>query len=309
MSSSLRKAGSVADIFPSLIAPPLIRYNQSFSPMRRVFSTQLLSRARLTTALLDRMARAGVKEVELYCSLPHLNYRQRSQIEELSHWFRDSEMRVTALHAPVHYDESENPHALIAITHKEKAERIKATDEVKRALEIADLIPCEFVVQHVGVEGEDYNQVRADAAFNALDELNVLAGQLHTELLIENIANEMSSAARLNLLLETTHLPISFCFNTGAAHRAGGVTAELEAMRQRVRLVHVSDNDGESDSRRAPVVEQGGTIDWDQAIEALRTLPSGTPWVMDLIEDPERDKPVQIASDSFSRLEDLLAHD
>ena len=27
--------------------------------MRRVFSTQLLSRARLTTALLDRMARAG----------------------------------------------------------------------------------------------------------------------------------------------------------------------------------------------------------------------------------------------------------
>ena len=56
MSSSLRKAGSVADIFPSLIAPPLIRYNQSFSPMRRVFSTQLLSRARLTTALLDRMA-------------------------------------------------------------------------------------------------------------------------------------------------------------------------------------------------------------------------------------------------------------
>jgi hypothetical protein len=30
---------------------------------------------------------------------------------------------------------------------------------------------------------------------------------------------------------------------------------------------------------------------------------------MDLIEDPERDKPTQIASDSFSRLEDLLAHD
>jgi sugar phosphate isomerase/epimerase len=277
--------------------------------MRRVFSTQLLSRARLTTALLDRMARAGVKEIELYCSLPHLDYRQRSQIEELSHWFRDSEMRVTALHTPVHYAEYENPHALIVITHKEKAQRIKATDEIKRALEIADLIPCEFVVQHVGVEGEGYDQVSADAAFNALDELNVLAGQLHTELLIENIANELSSAARLNLLLETTHLPISYCFNTGAAHRAGGVTAELEAMQQRVRMVHLSDNDGEKDSRRAPLVEQGGTIDWEKAVEALCALPSGTPWVMDLIEDPERDNPTQIASDSFSRLEDLMAHD
>jgi sugar phosphate isomerase/epimerase len=277
--------------------------------MRRVFSTQLLSRARLTTALLDRMARAGVKEIELYCSLPHLNYRQRSQIEELGHWFRDSEMRVTALHAPVHYDESENPHALIAITHKEKAERIKATDEIKRALEIADLIPCEFVVQHVGVEGEDYDQAGADAAFNALDELNVLAGQLRTELLVENIANELSSAARLNLLLETTHLPIAYCFNTGAAHRAGGVAAELEAMQQRIRLVHLNDNDGENDSRRAPLVEEGGTIDWKQAVDALRLLPGGTPWVMDLIEDPERDKAVEIAADSFSRLEDLMAHD
>jgi sugar phosphate isomerase/epimerase len=255
------------------------------------------------------MARAGVKEIELYCSLPHLNYRQRSQIEELSHWFRDSEMRVTALHAPVYYDESENSHALIAITHKEKAERIKATDEIKRALEIVDLIPCEFVVQHVGVEGEDYDQARADAAFNALDELNVLAGQLRTELLVENIANELSSAARLNLLLETTHLPISFCFNTGAAHRAGGVAAELEAMHRRIRLVHLSDNNGETDSRHAPLVEEGGTIDWKEAVDALRLLPGATPWVMDLTENPERNKPVEIASDSFSRLEDLMAHD
>jgi sugar phosphate isomerase/epimerase len=119
----------------------------------------------------------------------------------------------------------------------------------------------------------------------------------------------MSSAARLNLLLETTHLPIAYCFNTGAAHRDGGVAAELEAMRQRIRLVHLSDNDGAQDSRRAPLVEPGGTIDWTQTVADLRALPGGTPWVMDLIEDPERDKPIEIASDSFSRLEDLLAHD
>ncbi len=80
-------------------------------------------------------------------------------------------------------------------------------------------------------------------------------------------------------------------------------------MQQRIRLVHLSDNDGVQDSRRAPLVEEGGTIDWKSAIEALRGLPGGMPWAMDLIEDPERDNPVIIASDSFSRLEDLMAHD
>lgn len=277
--------------------------------MRRVFSTQLLSRSRLTTAQLDRIARAGVVEIELYCSLPHLDYRQRSQIEELGHWFRDSEMRVAALHNPVHYDASENSHALISITHKEKAERIKATDELKRAMEIADLIPCQFIVQHVGVEGEEHDQARADAAFNAMDEINVFAGQVGAELLIENIANGLSSASRLNLLLETTHLPNNYCFNTGAAHLAAGVIPEFEAMRDRIRLLHVSDNDGVNDTRRTPLTESGGSIDWAKASHVLKELPADVPWVMDVVEDPERERPIETASDSFSRLEELLAND
>jgi sugar phosphate isomerase/epimerase len=293
----------------SVLAWPANPIQSDPSLMRRVFSTQLFGRSRLTTALLDRMARVGVQEVELHCSLPHLNYRQRSQVEELGHWFRDSEMRVTALHTPVYYDESENVHSFVSITCLEKAERIKATDEIKRALEVADVIPCEFVVQHVGVEDEEYDQDRADGAFNALDELNVFSGQLGTELLLENGANSLSSASKLNLLVGMTHLKNGYCFNVGAAHRADGVLPEFEAMQDRIRMVHLNDNDGVADLRRAPLVESGGSIDWAEAVHALATLSAGTPWGMDLSEDPEREKPVVLAADSFSRLEELLAND
>jgi sugar phosphate isomerase/epimerase len=277
--------------------------------MRRVFPTQLFGRSRLTTALLDRMARVGVQEVELHCSLPHLNYRQRGQIEELGHWFRDSEMRVTALHTPVYYDESENVHAHVSIASSVKAERIKATDEIKRALEVADLIPCEFVVQHIGADGEEYSQESADAAFNALDELNVFVGQLGAELLIENGANDLSSAAKLNLLVGMTHLKNGFCFNVGAAHRSDGVVPEFEALRERIRMVHLSDNDGTNDSRLAPLLESGGTIDWGETVHMLGSLSADTPWGMDLSDDPKREKPVVLAADSFSRLEELLANE
>ena len=277
--------------------------------MRRVFSTQLFGRRRLTTALLDRMARVGVQEIELHCSLPHLNYRQGSQVEELGHWFRDSEMRVTALHTPVYYDDSENVHALVSIANPKKAERIRATDEIKRALEVADVIPCEFVLQHVGGEGEEYEQDRPDAAFNALDELNVFVGQLGAELLIENGANDLSSAARLKLLVGMTHLKNGYCFNVGAAHRATGVVSEFETMQERIRMVHLSDNDGVNDLRRAPLTESGGSIDWTEVVHALGSLPADTPWGMGLTEDPEREKPVVLAADSFSRLEGLLAND
>jgi len=37
----------------------------------------------------------------------------------------------------------------------EKRDRIAATDEIKRALEVAEQAPFKFLVQHVGVTNED----------------------------------------------------------------------------------------------------------------------------------------------------------
>lgn len=275
--------------------------------MRRVFSTRLFVFQRLTTALLDRFSRAGVKEIELHCARRHLDYRRRSQVDELKHWFRDSEMRVVALNAPLYSEESENQHSLIDISHLEKAERIKATDEVKRSLEIADAIPFDFALVQIGAVDDEYSQARSDAAFNGLDELNVFARQLEVGLLLKNQPNAMSTADRLDLLLKVTHLPLEYCFDAGAAHLGQDVLAEFEKMKDRVRMAHLHDNDGKNHLRRAPLVEDGGSIDWRALIPALRELPDETPFALDLDADPERENPLDVARRSFDRLEELQA--
>ena len=64
-------------------------------------------------------------------------------------------------------------------------------DEIKRALEIAEIVPFRYLIQHIGVGGEEYDDRKIDAAFSALEEINVFAGQRGVEVLIENTPNAL----------------------------------------------------------------------------------------------------------------------
>ena len=64
---------------------------------------------------------------------------------------------------------------------------------------------------------------RFDAAFSALEELNLFARQRGVEILLENTPNELASAERLRLFEETTHLRMNYVFDTGHAHMNEGV--------------------------------------------------------------------------------------
>ena len=191
--------------------------------MRRALSTHLFANHRLTVALLDRMLHSGVSDVEIFCARQHLDYRNRSQIDELGHWFRDADMRLHSMHAPMFSDDCwgrTGPQAVISITERSKVKRIAAADEIRRALEVADVIPFRYLIQHIGVGEEEFDPDGRDAAFASLDELCVFASQLGVQVLVENIPNGYSSADRLNSFLEVTHLPVNFCFDTeiGRAH-------------------------------------------------------------------------------------------
>src|SRR5512146_1371945 len=109
--------------------------------MDHVLSTHLFVNHRLTVAMLDRIQHAGIPAVEIFCARQHLDYRDKAQIVELGHWFRDSELKVHSVHAPMYTDEiwgRSGPHSVITITEPVKAQRIKWTDEIKRAIEIAE---------------------------------------------------------------------------------------------------------------------------------------------------------------------------
>ena len=144
--------------------------------MNHVLSTHLFVNHRLTTALLNRIEQAGIMAVEIFCARQHLDYRDKAQIGELGHWFRDSKMKLHSLHSPMYTDEiwgRSGPHSVITITERVKTQRLKAVDEIKRALEIAEVIPVRYLIQHMGVGGEEFDPRKFDAAFTALEELSL----------------------------------------------------------------------------------------------------------------------------------------
>jgi sugar phosphate isomerase/epimerase len=274
--------------------------------MQHVISTHVFVQHRLTVALLDRIVKAGFTQIEIFCARQHIDYRNRAQVEELAHWFRDSELKVHSLHSPMYTDTiwgRSGPHAVISITESNKAKRIAATDEIKRALEIAEMIPFRYLIQHIGVGGEEYHDRKLDAAFTALEELCIFAGHRGVHCLVENIPNGLSTPERLVMFIHTTHLPVDFVFDTGHAHIMGGVVPAFETMRERIRSTHVHDNDGENDSHLFPNRATKGGIDWKETMRLLRSCEGQFPLLLELREVPDMEQPLDEIRRAFEWLE------
>ena len=276
--------------------------------MKHVLSTHLFVNHRLNTVWLNRIWSAGIPSVEIFCALQHLDWRNRAQIGELAAWFRDSEMTLYSLHSPMYNDEvwgKSGPQSSIDITEPVKARRIACVDEIKRALEIAEYVPFQYLIQHLGAGGADFDERRLDAAFSSLEELSVFARQRGVEILLENIPNGYSTASRLNLFLEQTHLDLNYCFDIGHANLGGGVENEYMLMKTRIRSTHLHDNNGKEDKHLFPLVHKGGTVDWKAAMPMLAARPEQYPMLLELKEDPADQHPIETAAEIFRRLDAL----
>ncbi len=270
--------------------------------MQQLLSTHLFVRHRLTTVWLERVWDAGFPAVEIFCAKQHIDYRDKAQITELGHWFRDSKLKVHSLHAPMYTDDvwgRSGPQATINITETTKAKRMGMVDEIKRALEIAEVVPFRYLIQHLGVQGEEFDERKLDAAFSSLDEIKVFAGQRGVEVLLENTPNELSSGERLNFFLGQTHLKLNYCFDLGHAHMTGDLAAEFETMKSRIRSTHLHDNNGQEDAHLFP---GKGTINWKKAMGLLNSCPEQYPLLLELREENGMEHPIQEAKNSLSRI-------
>ena len=276
--------------------------------MNRILSTHVSVNHRLTVAWLNRALQAGIPAVEIFCARQHLDYRNRSQIVELGHWFRDAELKLNSIHAPMYTDEiwgRSGPNAVINITELVKSKRIASVDEIKRALDIAELIPFRYMVQHLGVGQEEFDERKVEAAFSSLEELMLFARHRRVEILLENIPNELSSAERLMYFLKTTHLDLKFVFDVGHAHIGAGVEPEYDIMQERIRSTHVHDNNGEADTHLFPLLADGGTVDWKKTMSLLRSRPDQYPLLLELREVNGMESPLDRINEVFDRLESL----
>ena len=281
-------------------------------PLARALSTHVFVAHRLTTVWLDRIWHSGIPLVEVFCARQHLDYRNRAQVAELGYWFRDSELKLHSLHAPMYTDEvwgRSGPDAVIDITEPVKSKRLQVVDEIKRAIEVAETIPFRYLIQHIGVKDAEFSERAADAAFSALEELILFARQRGVEVLIENTPNQLSTAERLLTFFELTHLDLNVCFDLGHANMHEGVETAYRMLKSRIRSTHVHDNNGKEDQHLFPLLAKGGTIAWPRAMETLRSQPGQYPLVLELKEVPELGHPIDAACRVFEKLEELRVAD
>jgi sugar phosphate isomerase/epimerase len=278
--------------------------------MKHALSTHLFVNHRLTVALLNRIMQAGIPAVEIFCARQHLDYTNKAQIAELGHWFRESELKLHSVHAPMYTDDiwgRSGPQSHITITHTSKAKLIESVDEIKRALEIAEYVPFTYLIQHIGEGGEEFTEHKVDAAFTALEQITLFARQRGVEVLLENIPNGLSTPERLLQFEEMTHLKLNYAFDTGHANMLpeGGVEMAFDLMKDRIRSTHVHDNNGQDDKHLFPFLADGGTVDWKKTMSLLRSREQQYPLLLELRELPEIKNPLEKVKEVFDRLEDL----
>jgi len=229
-------------------------------------------------------------------------------VNEIGYWFRDSQLQCHALHSPIYNDDCwgrTGPGSVVTLTERSKPKRMESVDEVKRALEVAERIPYKYLIQHLGVSGEEWDEFKVEAAFTALEELRVFAKNRGVEILLENIPNRLSTPERLLTFNELTHLDMYFCLDTGHANLGDGVGPAFQLMKDRIKSTHVHDNDRQADSHLFPLLDEHGTVDWAETMGLLRTRQSQYPLLLELKDSPRFPNPIEAVREIFEKLENV----
>ena len=271
--------------------------------MRRAMSTLIYARReRLHPGLLDQFVAGGAEAIEIFAARGHFNYTDRQHVREVGNWFRSTGITFHSMHSPMYSDDEwgRGGGASLNIAAVEKRDRIAAMDEIKRALEVAEQAPFQFLVQHVGVSNESSDERKLEAAMMSLEHLHAFAKPLGVQLLVENIPNELSTPEGLIELLQAGRFgDIGVCFDLGHAHMSPGVKRAFDVLKDRIRSTHVHDNNGDHDSHLWP---GDGNLYWSEAMELLRQTPHVPPLLLE-IEGVEGEKVSEKMAAAFGKLE------
>ena len=271
--------------------------------MLKAMSTYVYVKERLHPGLLDGLVRGGAQAIEIFAARQHLDYANRKQhVREIADWFRTSGVPLNSVHSPMYadYEWGRTGAFPLNIASTDRAHRIEAMDEIKRALEIAEQIPFRFLVQHVGVGGDSFDERKFEAAMTSIEHLRAFAKPLGVRILMENIPNELSTPDRLVELIHTSHFQdVGVCFDVGHAHIMSDVPQAFEILKDHIHSVHVHDNDKDHDSHLWP---GKGSIDWKQAMELLRSAPHTPPLLLE-IEGDEKANVADGMKETFGKLE------
>jgi len=216
--------------------------------MLKAISTYVYVKERLHPGILDGLARGGAQAIEIFAARQHLDYANRKQhVREIADWFRTSGVPLHSVHAPMFadYEWGRTGAPPVNVASTDRAHRIEAMDEIKRALEIAEQIPFRFLVQHMGVGNESFDERKFEAAMTSIEHLRAFAKPLGVRILLENIPNEMSTPERLVEFIQASHFDdLGVCFDFGHAHLMSNVAQAFAIVKDYIRSTHVRQRQG-----------------------------------------------------------------
>ncbi|HYN15587.1 MAG TPA: sugar phosphate isomerase/epimerase family protein [Terriglobales bacterium] len=275
--------------------------------MLKAISTHVYVRERLHGGLLDSLLHAGAEAIEIFGARGHFDYaNRRSHVKEIGEWFREKGVPLNSIHSPMYseYEWGRRGSPPVNIASLEKRACIEAMDEVKRAIEVAEQIPFRFLVQHLGVSGEEWDPKKSDAAMTSIEHLKAFAKPLGVTVLLENIPNELSTPERLVELIHSAHFDdVGVCFDVGHAHIMGGVAQAFALLKPLIHSTHVHDNAGESDDHLWP---GDGTVNWEETMSLLRLAPQVPPLLLEIKGEGKTDI-VEGMAKTFRKLEGQVA--
>lgn len=240
--------------------------------MLKAISTHIFLRSRLHPGLLDTLARTGADGIELFAARPHFDYTDTVAVREIANWFRANSVKPLSLHAPIYMEDTgRGNEPVVNVLHSDKGRRIEAMDEVRRALEIADQIPVQYMVLHMGDRGDTWDTRTLENALTAVEHLQAYARPMGVTLLLENIQNGITTPTRLLEILNVGHFDaVGVCLDFGHAHLGDGVPTTLGELRNVIRTAHIHDNAGDRDAHLWP---GDGTIAWDEPLRDFAAAP------------------------------------
>jgi sugar phosphate isomerase/epimerase len=271
-------------------------------------STYLYANERLGSHILDQILGAGFQNMELFAARQHLDYTDRNHVRDVAQWFRDHQVALHSIHAPLYADAKwgQLGGLAISVAYLERRLRINSMDEIKRALDIADHLPFRYLVVRMGLPEEDYDLKKFDAAMTSLEHLNVFAKDRGVQLLLENTPNELGTPERLVEFLQYTRLNVKICLDTGHAHMAHGLHAAFETLHPYLASTHIHDNRGEKDDHLMPF---DGDINWTETVRDLRRGEGRFPVLFEIREHGPEMNSLSRLAEVMERMESIPEED
>lgn len=269
--------------------------------MQRGISTYVFFEHRLHPGLLDALANAGARTIEIAAARHHFDYTDAPAVREMAAWFRSNNVRAV-LHQPIYVSDradaqwSRHVEPNLDLIAKEKSNRIQAMDEVKRALECAEQVPFAAAVLHLGLKDTEWNEAVIEHSLTAIEHLKAFAGPLQMRLLLENLQNDATTPDHLLYILRVGHFDsVGVSLDIGHLHLMqnaaeppadSGVATALEILGDRVAQVHIHDNHGplahNVDRKDEHLWPGEGGIDWNAVRDAVADLPEHVPGILEV---------------------------